>query len=365
LYTEYPTPTIDSNFKLELFMAIIKSKIRESRVNLEDVLPLDGPFSLYIDPSSACNFSCNFCPTGHEDLVKQSYTRRTLRFETFKSIIDGLQEFPKPLKVLRLNKIGEPTLNKRLVDMIRYARASGRVEWIDLATNGSLLGAEYLKELNQSGLNRLNVSLEGLTDSDYLLNAKVKFRVKDLIINLENLRRQNPDFEILIKIPSDFVRSQKRKELFYETFDKLADFIFIEELSDIWPEFEVADRAGVAGKSVTQYQTPLKKSRQVCTVIMYSLTINSDATVSACCSDWDQKIILGDLSKNSLKEIWYGKEHQDLIMQHLDLKRKIHPVCSKCGHVTNAQVDDIDDYAGQIREKFRRQFRAQDHNLII
>ena len=108
-------------------MAIEKSKINTNRTQLETVLPLQTPFSLYVDPSSACNFGCSFCPTGHPDLVGSAYTRRTLKFSLYKQLIDSLADFSQPLKVLRLNKIGEPTLNKRLVDMISYAKQSGRV----------------------------------------------------------------------------------------------------------------------------------------------------------------------------------------------------------------------------------------------
>jgi radical SAM protein with 4Fe4S-binding SPASM domain len=337
-------------------MATIKSKISLNRVNLADVLPIETPFSLYVDPSSACNFGCNFCPTGHEDLVKQSYTRRTLRYEIFQSLIDGLADFSTPLKVLRLNKIGEPTLNKRLVDMIRYAKKSGRVEWIDFATNGSLLGSKHLNGIIGSGLDRMNISLEGLTDTDYLLNAKINFNILQFIERLKLLRLQKPDFEILIKIPSDFVKTTKRKDLFYKTFDKLADFLFIEELTNIWPGFDVNTRAGVPDKAINQYKIPIKNERQVCSVIMYSITVNSDGSVSACCSDWNQQIILGNLAVNSLKEIWHGELHRKLIYQHLNFDRKSHPVCGNCGHVTNAQVDDIDSDAERIQHRFMSRF---------
>ena len=333
-------------------MAEIKSKIRTDRVRLADVVPLAGPYSLYVDPSSACNFSCSFCPTGHDDLVKKSYQRRALSFDIFTKLIDGLSEFPGSLKVLRLNKIGEPTLNKRLVEMIRYAKRSRRVEWIDFATNGSLLKAKYLNELVGSGLNRLNVSLEGLTSADYLLNAKVDFNFNELIDSLTRLRNMKPDFEILIKIPGDFVKTDRRKKIFYETFDNLADFLFIEELTNIWPDFQVEQRAGVDTKTVGQYQTKIISGKNTCSVILYSLTVNSDGTVSACCSDWDQKIILGDLNTASLKDIWHSEVHINLIRKHLAGERQSHPVCGKCGHVSNAQLDDIDEDAPLIMQKY-------------
>ena len=41
----------------------------KERTRLETVIPLSTPFILYVDPSSACNLKCNFCPCGmaHND----------------------------------------------------------------------------------------------------------------------------------------------------------------------------------------------------------------------------------------------------------------------------------------------------------
>jgi len=339
-------------------MAIIKSKINEKRVNLLDVIPLSTPYSLYLDPSSACNFKCNFCPTGHVDLVKESYARRALKMEYFIKVIDGLSQFDKRLKVLRMNKIGEPTLNKNLIEMINYARSSGRVEWIDFSTNGSLLDAKYMLNLKGSGLNRLNVSLEGLTESDYLLNAKVAFHPDQIHSSLKTLREANPDFEVLVKIPGDFVKTEKRRNLFHDLYGGVADYLFVEELADIWPNFNVTNRAGVKEKSVTQYQKP-KSYGNACTVILYSMAINSDGTVSACCSDWDQKIIIGDIKKQTLFDIWHGEIHINLIKTHLNGRRNEHNICGSCGHPTNAQVDNIDNDLEIARSKYEKYFESR------
>ena len=43
-------------------------------------------------------------------------------FDLFKNVIDQITQFDSNLKTLRLNKIGEPTLNKHLPEMIKYAK---------------------------------------------------------------------------------------------------------------------------------------------------------------------------------------------------------------------------------------------------
>ena len=52
-------------------MTIGTRYITENRKPLETLLPLESPLVLFIDPSDACCLSCNFCPTGNKDLMRQ------------------------------------------------------------------------------------------------------------------------------------------------------------------------------------------------------------------------------------------------------------------------------------------------------
>ena len=69
-------------------MTIIKEKIEMSaerknivnrdRVDLHAVLPLETPFSLFIDVCNACNFKCKFCAIQTENIRKfQNIFRKT------------------------------------------------------------------------------------------------------------------------------------------------------------------------------------------------------------------------------------------------------------------------------------------------
>nr|VFJ92120.1 MAG: hypothetical protein BECKLFY1418B_GA0070995_103129 [Candidatus Kentron sp. LFY] len=68
--------------------AEIRSKLNpERRTRLDEVIPLRMPFLLYVDPSSACDFKCRFCPTGHRDLLRASeYKRNVLDFALFEKL---------------------------------------------------------------------------------------------------------------------------------------------------------------------------------------------------------------------------------------------------------------------------------------
>jgi MoaA/NifB/PqqE/SkfB family radical SAM enzyme len=73
--------------------------------------------------------------------------------------------------------------------------------------------------------------------------------------------------------------------------------------------------------------------------------------VSACCPDWDQKLIVGDLKRESLREIWNSPVLQDLRLQHLRGARRDNALCRACGHIKYAQADNIDAYKPFLLEK--------------
>jgi radical SAM protein with 4Fe4S-binding SPASM domain len=323
----------------------------EKRVLLQDVIPLETPFLLYIDPSSACNFRCQFCPTGHKDIIKDSeYRRSMMNFNVFKKVISDLGEFDRPLKVLRMNKIGEPLLNKHLPKMIKFAKESGHVEYIDLATNGSLLSHETMSQIISSGLDRLNISVEGVNREQYLEHAKVIFNFESFVDNIHWLYANKKNCEITIKIPSNYLTSE-HKEIFLNIFGDYCDRIFIEELAPIWPLFDLERRAGTRLKgNKGQYLQQLDK-KDICTYIFYAMAVNSDGTVSACCPDWDQKLIIGNVKNESLHQTWNSEKMNALRHQHLEKHRCDNIVCSNCGHLRYAQVDNIDPYREQILKK--------------
>ena len=114
------------------------------RMELKNALPLRTPYVIYIDPSDTCNFRCKFCPSGNLELMKKTRGRGhgPMDFEKYKGIIDSLKEFPDPIRVIRLYKEGEPLVNPRFADMVRYAKQSPRVLRVDTTTNASLLTPE-------------------------------------------------------------------------------------------------------------------------------------------------------------------------------------------------------------------------------
>jgi radical SAM protein with 4Fe4S-binding SPASM domain len=330
--------------------ASLKPRINlEDRTRLEEVIPLSGPMNLFIDPSSICNFRCKFCPSGDKNLIARTGRRQCLMDPgLFKTIIDDLKEFEKPLNTIHMYKDGEPLLNPNLASMVRYAKESGMVRYVDTTTNGHLITPDRMKPILDAGLDRINISVNGMFDEQFYKFTGIKVDFSKYVRNIAGLYKNKGNCEICIKIAGDFL-SDEDKERFFEIFGDISDRIFIENVAPCWPEFEVEERLGV---KITKgiYQNEISEVN-TCPYIFYMVSINSDGTVSLCFLDWARKLIIGDLRKQTLKEIWQGEALYNYQMQNLSGKRKDIEVCAQCKQLSHGLPDNIDPYVDVLKER--------------
>ena len=332
----------------------MKAKIKpridlENRTKLESVIPLSTPFIINVDPSEKCNFQCKFCPTGDRKLMDKTKGRNfgAMGFELYKKIVDDICEFDNPIKVLRLYKDGEPLLNKNFAEMIKYAKQKKCCERVDTTTNASLLTPEKSLEIIEAGLDRINISIEGVDAGQYLDFSKYKIDFEKLVENVKFFYNNRKQCEMIVKINGDTL-TQDDKNKFYEIFGDMADGVYIESIMSCWPEF---DLNGVeVNNEVGIYKQEIKEVL-VCPYVFYSFSINSDGLASACYLDWSRKLIIGDVKSQSVKQIWNGIELLDLQKMFLNKERKNHSVCRECGQMTHGIPDDIDSCADLLLTK--------------
>ncbi len=110
-----------------------------------------------ISLTSLCNLNCTYC--SQDDNKKQN-----LPLDFYKNLIDVLSS-------LGITKIrftgGEPTLNRNIIELIKYTKGIGNISDIAITTNGVLLD-EFMDELVDSGLNKINFSLDTLDRQQYI-----------------------------------------------------------------------------------------------------------------------------------------------------------------------------------------------------
>ena len=69
-------------------MSEVKSPFSSDRKPLQTLIPLDNPIRLEIDPSSVCNFKCDFC---FQSKAK-NFRGKVLTNELFDMAVEQLQE---------------------------------------------------------------------------------------------------------------------------------------------------------------------------------------------------------------------------------------------------------------------------------
>ena len=291
---------------------------KEGRTKLQDVIPLDTPLHVFIDPSAACNFKCGFC--FHADPRNRHH--EIMSWDTFIKTIGQLKQFPRKLKAVRLYGFGEPLLNKRLPEMVKYTKDAGVTEFVEFTTNGWWLNPTLNKSLILAGLDAITISVPGLRDkairescgkavdfntyvshiTDFYLTSREKCRVHIKITN-NNLQEEDLSF-------------------FYNLFGDICDEISVDNVVPIWPHI---DGKLVEDKSIYRGEIePVK----VCPYIFYHLTIMANGEVSTCFVDWHHDNILGNVWTDTLVDIWNGERLKALRINMLEGYR--FGICETC-----------------------------------
>lgn len=321
----------------------IKSKLDKNRSNLSEVLPLSTPYVIQIDPSSKCNFKCKFCPTSKEDKA-----RSIMDYDLFKNIIDGCKEFDKKIKTIKLWKDGEPLLNPKLPEMIKYIKENEAAEKVELTTNGYLLNEQLNYKLIESGLDKIIISIEGLCEEDYLKNSRVKINFDKFIRSIKHFYENRKGCIVHIKI-IDVDLTEFQKNEFFGLFNTISDELFIEKAIPCWPDFE---DESISEGHLNVWGDEIEK-KEVCPLPLYSVVINANGVVSMCCNDWQQKTKVGNVNDESIKEIWMGKRVKEFQILQLSKRRKTVDVCSKCMYPDYVAIDNMDNYALMILDKYK------------
>ena len=111
---------------------------------------------LRISVTDRCNLRCVYCmpPEG----VKQTPHREILTLEEFGRVVDAASD-------LGINKVritgGEPLVRKNILKLFQHIAKNPGIDDISITTNGVLF-LQMAEDLQKSGLNRVNFSLDSL-----------------------------------------------------------------------------------------------------------------------------------------------------------------------------------------------------------
>ncbi|MGH7369457.1 MAG: radical SAM protein [Candidatus Methylomirabilaceae bacterium] len=137
-----------------------------------------GPGFCQFAVNNACNAGCDFCNFNLDKLPRADWIFAPL--PKAKEAIDILVRHDVRYLVITG---GEPMLHRQLLDIIRHASSHRMV--VILVTNGSLLDERRIRELKESGLSSIIISIDAAS-------AKVHEKNRRLPKVCERIRKANP-----------------------------------------------------------------------------------------------------------------------------------------------------------------------------
>ena len=319
------------------------------------------PVCLYLETTNRCNLLCTTCPRTYADLEPEA----DMSWELFTRIVD---QVPNIARVV-LHGVGEPMLVKELPRMVRYLKSRGA--YVLFNTNGTVLTPKRGRELCDTGLDELRVSLDAADARAFVLvRGKDYFnrivrnvraftemqrreeltlpRVSLWLTGLKETIAQLPDFvriahdvgvkevylQRLVYFDNDAIGMARPDQALFErlTEDEQQHLDAATELARSLCISFNASGATEPGESLARKadKSPWSLCRRPWAVMYF--TANGRA-LPCCIAPFSQRgyenYTLGDATQASLREIWNGPAYQQFrAALHSDAPPKS---CASCG----------------------------------
>jgi len=276
------------------------------------------PMTISIEPTTACNLKCPECPSG-----LRSFSRATgnLKADFFRDTID---QIANKLIYLIFYFQGEPYINPKFLEMVRYANDKGL--YTITSTNGHFLDDDNCRETIESGLDRIIISIDGVTQETYQSYRiggdleKVKRGAKNLVEWKRKLKSNTPHiiFQFLVVKPNehqiDDVYNLAKEIGVDEVKLKTAQIYDYESGNDLIPSIDKYSRY----RRLEDGQYKIKNELlNHCWKLWHACVITWDGIIVPCCFDKDATHRMGQLKEKSFQEIWqndtYNKFRQSLL----------------------------------------------------
>ncbi len=280
-------------------------------------------YRIYIELTNVCGLHCSFCPTKnlpskHMDLI------------FFESIIEQAKAYTKEIAC---HVVGDPLTLSNLYDYLEIIHKHG-LKAI-LTTSGYFLKKHTYNTLFHPCVKQINLSLNSFNKNDTALTfdqyiapildlceAKLK-RTEELFINL---RIWNLD---------EAMSERNFNQMLFEAFSE--HFNFTLDLDAVCRERPKSIRLApkIRLHFDTYFEWPSLKNQNygdgTCQGLQSHIAILAGGKVVPCCLDCDGVMELGDLHKQSLKEIVNSSRALEIAAGFKE-NRATEELCQKCSY---------------------------------
>ena len=258
-----------------------------------------SPMCVDIEVAAICDLACPFC-------YRQSIATpdKVMSLDLFHTIIDQCIDIGVPS--VKLNWRGEPLLNPKLPEMIKYAKNKGILEVI-INTNATTLDKKTSLAIIDAGLDLMIYSFDGGSKETYEKMRPGRFENNYFENVYENIRLFSelrdekkaifPRTKIQMILTDD---TQKEKNDFIDLFNDCVDYVSVKaftergnNLSGLEEEIrnKVKSVLNTSSDSIPYWRDMegslyISSNRLPCEQPFQRLMVTYDGRVSMCCYDW-------------------------------------------------------------------------------
>lgn len=280
---------------------------------------LSYPTLAIIDPTNVCNLKCALCATGQGTLQMK---RGHIDVALYRRILDTLAPY---LYEVCLFNWGEPFLHREFFELVRCAKKHGL--HTDTSTNFNVASDETIREIVDSGLDSLTVSVDGMSQETY-----AKYRVGgDFEVVMSNLKKlaaeknrrgsETPEivfrFLVMKHNVHEMDAAREAARALGCRFKKKTIRV------DMWNfgEGNVEEKVALAAEWLpeeTEFNRYRKRDAKrektgkahVCKDLWQRVFISPQGGVYPCCNIWKDSDFFSETFDGDFKKIWNGEKYR-------------------------------------------------------
>lgn len=298
----------DNLLKSERYLAYRYKYVVYPRLRKIDTYPP----CVQIEPASICNYRCIMCY--QSDLTfseKKNNYMGYMSFDLFKKIVDEIEGH---VEALTLASRGEPTLNLKFIDFLKYCK--NKFLALKINTNLSTLNENLARAFFENEIQTVVVSANSATKEGYE-KIRVKGNFDKILKNLELLKKiknEYPESNCSIRVSGVKLSDDQDFELMKDIYGKYCDSIAFVDYSPWESSYE---------NSVNEIMDP-------CTDLWKRIFVWYDGKINPCDYDYKSTLSKHNYNSTSIKESWNSIYYNELRSMHLKRDRRLISPCNRC-----------------------------------
>ncbi|MBF0329968.1 MAG: radical SAM protein [Nitrospirae bacterium] len=270
---------------------------------------LDFPPHVAFALSDACNLHCAHC---YRVFNKDRTLKRRMEFDEIFKLIDECKEIG--VHSINLGTESEMFLYDSILEVMAHI-GSKRFEDFWVCTNGTLLNDEKINVILNSGVTRLSVSIDAVSNETYnKVRGKHFYKLMSNIFNFLDRREKRGTALPVLRVT--MIKSNltiNECDDFIRFWSKIADEVDIQPLIDI---------KNIDLLKYDYIQDPY------CNYPWTMIYINWNGDYKPCCSEFCKHLTIGNIKDMSIKDAWNSPYMIDLRRQFVE--KKVNKYCTNC-----------------------------------